>query len=85
MHKQTRGIIMDLREDTWSESLLPFLFYLPLSGVYLFYMFISFLCSTYRACRLVCKSADPSESEIERVDASSINLVTLKDLTELNK
>lgn len=76
---------MDLRNRTNFELALPWIFYLPLSFIYLFISFIALLYTTYQGLRLICKSADPSDQEIDKVDASSIEQITLAKLTELNK
>jgi len=85
LKSQTNGIVMDLRNSTGLELALPWIFYLPLSAIYFMIMCITLLVSTYQILRLLCKSADPSDSEIEKVDASSIEQITLEKLTELNK
>lgn len=74
-----------MRCDNKFERALPYIFYLPVAGIYLFIMFISALASIWLGLKLLCKSSDPSEKEIETVDANSIEVITLEKLTALNK
>lgn len=76
---------MDLRPDTKFEKVLPYTFYVPLSVVYLGIMFCTAIVTLYLGVVLLCQRGDPTEKQIESVDANSLNEITLSRLTELNK
>jgi hypothetical protein len=53
--------------------------------IYFCVVVVTALIATVSLLRMICKSSDPTQEEIDKIDAKSLNQITMVELDKLNK